>query len=59
MERVEVLQSVFVEQNSTQYNAGEEVDVPKDIAYRHVETGFMKLKKQTDKPSVDLKKKTN
>lgn len=41
MQRVRILKPIYIEQTGLRYRAGEEVDVPKDIAERHFETGFM------------------
>lgn len=56
MEKVKILKSLFVKQTETLYQKGQEVEVSKEIAKRHAETGFMEILKPPGKSKPDLQK---
>lgn len=41
MEKAKVKQTFYVDQTGTTYTEGEEVEVPKYLLERHLETGFL------------------
>lgn len=57
MEKVKVKNTFHVASTGVTYKKGEEVEVPNELAHRHVKTGFMEIIKP-EKIKLDKAKTT-